>query len=145
VLGELFFIIYQLVWAVHFASSGLYWSALAATLVAGCVLYLAFFYGDHAGKVCFVLDQDRLLASVQDLWRSTLERRQFYTRLLGAVAFLLVLLSLGGQFARFDAWGSFSLWACASVLHRYRAERPNHFLGLPDSYRCVFCWRLLPS
>jgi cellulose synthase/poly-beta-1,6-N-acetylglucosamine synthase-like glycosyltransferase len=102
VLGELFFITYQLVWAVHFASSGLYWSALAATLVAGCVLYLAFFYGDHAGKVCFVLDQDRLLASVQDLWRSTLESRQFYTRLLGAVAFLLVLLSLGGQFARFE-------------------------------------------
>lgn len=101
VLSELFFIIYQLVWAVHFASSGLYWSALAATLVAGCVVYLAFFYGDHAGKVCFVLDQDTLLASVQDVWRNVLERSRFYTRMLGAVVFLLVLLSVGGQFSKF--------------------------------------------
>ncbi len=102
VLGELFFIIYQLIWAVLFASSGLTLIAIAAALVACCVIYLAFFYGDHAGKVCFVLDQDRLLASIQDVWRSTLERRQFYTRILGAVAFVLVLLSIGGQFSRFE-------------------------------------------
>lgn len=102
VLGELFFVIYQLIWAVFFASSGLYLSALVATFVASCVLYLAFFYGDHAGKVCFVLDQDKVLASVQAVWRSTLKSRQFYTRMLGVVAFVLVLLSLGGQFARFE-------------------------------------------
>jgi cellulose synthase/poly-beta-1,6-N-acetylglucosamine synthase-like glycosyltransferase len=101
VLSELFFVTYQLTWAVLFAISGLFWSALTATLVACCVIYLAFFYGDHAGKVCFVIEQDKLLSLAQGVWRNTLERNQFYTRILGAVAFLLVLLSIGGQFSKF--------------------------------------------
>lgn len=101
VLGELFFIAYQLIWAMFFAFSGLIWSAVAATLVAGCVIYLAFFYGDHAGKVCFILDQDKLLSVVQGIWRVTLEGNHFFTRMLGAVTFLLVLLSIGGQFSKF--------------------------------------------
>jgi cellulose synthase/poly-beta-1,6-N-acetylglucosamine synthase-like glycosyltransferase len=101
VLSELFFITFQLAWAAHFAISGMLWGALAATLVACCVIYLAFFYGDHAGKVCLVLDQDKLLSLAQGVWRSALERNQFYTRILGAVAFLLVLLSIVGQFSKF--------------------------------------------
>lgn len=101
VLSELFFITFQLTWALIFAILGLYWSAFAAMIVAGCAIYLAFFYGDHAGKVCFVLDQDKLLSSVQDVWHTTLERTQFYTRILGVVTLLLVLLSMAGQFAKF--------------------------------------------
>jgi hypothetical protein len=61
----------------------------------------AFFYGDHAGKVCFVLDLDKLFALVQDVWRHVCERNQIYAGVLGAVAYLLVLLSIAGQFAKF--------------------------------------------
>jgi cellulose synthase/poly-beta-1,6-N-acetylglucosamine synthase-like glycosyltransferase len=101
VLCELFFVAYLLAWAMLFAVSGLFWCALAATCVAGCILYLAFFYGDHAGKVCFVLDRDKLLSIVQDVWRHVCERNQIYAGLLGAMAYLLVLLSIAGQFAKF--------------------------------------------
>lgn len=107
VLSELFFVAYQLIWAVLFALSGLYWSALAATLVACCVSYLVFFYGDHAGKVCFVLDQDKLLSLTQKGWRNMLERNESYTRALAAVAFLLVLLSIGGQVSKYMLGHSF--------------------------------------
>jgi hypothetical protein len=100
VLSELFLVTYQLAWAAVFAISGLFWSALAAACVAGCILYLAFFYGDHAGKVCFVLDRDKLLSLVQGVWRHVCERNQIYAGVLGAVAFLLVLLSIAGQFAK---------------------------------------------
>lgn len=101
VLGELFFIVFQLTWAVLFVTSGLYWSALAATLVAGCVIYLAFFYGDHAGKVVFVFEQEKLLSFARDVWRNALERRRFYTGVLAAVTLLLVLFSIGGQFSKY--------------------------------------------
>lgn len=57
VLTEAFFVAYQLTWAVVFAIHGLLLSALGAAFVAGCVLALAYFYGDHAGKVCFVVDR----------------------------------------------------------------------------------------
>jgi len=56
-LTEVFFVAYQLSWAVLFAVNGLLLCALGAAFVACCVLLLAFFYGDHAGKVCFVLDR----------------------------------------------------------------------------------------
>jgi len=59
VLAEAFFVVYQLGWAARFATGGLPWPALGSVLLAGCVLYLAFFYGDHAGKVCFVIDRER--------------------------------------------------------------------------------------
>jgi len=101
ILGELFFVTFQLAWAVIFAILGLYWGALAATLVACCVIYLAFFYGDHAGKVCFVVDQDELLASIQGMWRNVLERNRSYAGILGAVVLLLLLLSVAGQFATY--------------------------------------------
>lgn len=101
ILGELFFIAFQLTWAVLFAVAGLYWGALAATLVACCVIYLAFFYGDHAGKVLFVFDQGRLLSIAQDVWHNALERRQVYTQQLGMVTFFLILLSMAGQFSKY--------------------------------------------
>jgi hypothetical protein len=101
VLSELFFVMYQLTWAALFAVAGLFWSAFAATLVAGCVIYLALFYGDHAGKVCFVLDRDKFLSLIQGVWRHVSERNLMFSGLLGAAAFLLVLLSIVGQFAKF--------------------------------------------
>jgi cellulose synthase/poly-beta-1,6-N-acetylglucosamine synthase-like glycosyltransferase len=101
VLSELFLVSYQLAWAAIFAFSGLFWSALAATLVAGCVIYLAFFYGDHAGKVCFVLDREKLLSLVQGVWHHVCERNLIYAGVLGAVAYLLVLLSSAGQLLKY--------------------------------------------
>jgi hypothetical protein len=101
VLCELFFIAYHLAWAALFAVSGLFWSALAAAGVAGCSIYLVFFYGDHAGKVCFVLDQNKLLSFAQGVWRHVCERSLYYAFMLGALAYLLVLLSVAGQFFKF--------------------------------------------
>ena len=100
-MGELFFVVFQLTWAILFAILGLYWGALAATLVASCVIYLAFLYGDHAGKVCFVVEQDELLASIQGMWRNALERNRSYAAVLGAAVLLLLLLSVAGQFATY--------------------------------------------
>ncbi|NJL95137.1 MAG: hypothetical protein HC915_16165 [Anaerolineae bacterium] len=61
VLAELFFVMFQLMWAWLFFKIGLIWCGLAALFLAACVLYVAFFYGDHLGKVCFVMDR-KLLA-----------------------------------------------------------------------------------
>jgi cellulose synthase/poly-beta-1,6-N-acetylglucosamine synthase-like glycosyltransferase len=101
VLYELFFVAYQLIWALFFAVSGLFWCSLAAVCVAGCIVYLAFFYGDHAGKVCFVLDRDKLLSRAQGAWRNVCARNQSFSLGLGAMGYLLVLLSLAGQFSKF--------------------------------------------
>lgn len=60
VLTEAFFVAYQLGWAVLFVTNGLVWCAIGAVYVAACVVYLAFFYGDHLGKVCFAFDRRRL-------------------------------------------------------------------------------------
>jgi hypothetical protein len=65
VLAETFLIIYQLAWTVLFAWSGLLPYALGTAYIAVCVIYLGFFYGDHAGKVCFILDGNRLRQSVR--------------------------------------------------------------------------------
>jgi hypothetical protein len=59
-LTEVFFVVSQLGWAVLFALNGLVMCAIGAAYVASCILYLGFFYGDHLGKVCFVLDPSRL-------------------------------------------------------------------------------------
>lgn len=56
VLAEVFFVAFQLTWALFFFQAGLVWCSLAASFLAACVLYVAFFYGDHMGRVCFVLD-----------------------------------------------------------------------------------------
>lgn len=60
VLAEMCFAALQIAWTILFASAGLIWCAVAAGYMAACVLYLALFYGDHAGKVCFVLDRTGL-------------------------------------------------------------------------------------
>jgi hypothetical protein len=57
VLTELWYVTYQLAWAVVFAASGLVVCALGAVYLAACVTFVAFFYGDHAGKVCFVINR----------------------------------------------------------------------------------------
>jgi hypothetical protein len=56
VLAELFFVLFQVTWAILFIQAGLIWCGLAAAFLTVCVLYVAFFYGDHMGKVCFVID-----------------------------------------------------------------------------------------
>lgn len=63
VAAELFCVAYQLAWASVFLAEGLVWCALGAAYVAACVAYLLFRYGDHAGKVLFVLDPPRLLGA----------------------------------------------------------------------------------
>lgn len=57
VLTETFFIGYQTASAVLLASGGLAWCAVGAAYLATCVLYVAFFYGDHAGKVAFIFEK----------------------------------------------------------------------------------------
>ena len=52
----MFFVVYQLSWMVLLAVSGFLWCAVGAACLAGCVLYVAFFYGDHAGRVAFIFD-----------------------------------------------------------------------------------------
>ncbi len=60
VLTEAGFVAHQVAWMVLFAANGLAWCALSAAYMAACVLTLAFHYGDHAGKFCFVVDKNRL-------------------------------------------------------------------------------------
>jgi hypothetical protein len=60
VLAELFFVVFQLSWTIIFFRMGLIWCSFAAAFLAACVIYVAFFYGDHLGKVCFVIDKSRL-------------------------------------------------------------------------------------
>lgn len=59
VLTEVFFAAYQLAWAVVFAVQGLTVCAFGAAFLAACVGYVAFFYGDSAGKVLFVFNRPR--------------------------------------------------------------------------------------
>ena len=73
VLCELFFVTYQLAWAALFAVSGLYWCALVAVYMAGCIIYLVFHYGDHAGKVFFVLHRNKIISLAQYAWRTARE------------------------------------------------------------------------
>jgi hypothetical protein len=46
---------YQLLWAVLLATKGLLLCAAGASFLAVCVVYVAYYYGDHAGRVCGVL------------------------------------------------------------------------------------------
>lgn len=63
VLAELFFVSFQLIWAAVFFASGLFWCGMAGTFLAVCVIYVAFFYGDHMGRVCFVIDPKQIAAA----------------------------------------------------------------------------------
>ena len=59
VLAEAFFVAYQLAWTALFLADGLLLAAVGTTYVGACVAFLAYFYGDHAGRVCFVIDRAR--------------------------------------------------------------------------------------
>jgi cellulose synthase/poly-beta-1,6-N-acetylglucosamine synthase-like glycosyltransferase len=67
VLSEVVFVALQAGWVVLFAVRGLWWCALGAGFVGGCVLALAFFYGDHAGRVLVVVDRAAVRRAV-DGW-----------------------------------------------------------------------------
>jgi cellulose synthase/poly-beta-1,6-N-acetylglucosamine synthase-like glycosyltransferase len=60
VLTEAGFVLLQGLWAVVFALQGLWWCALGAAFIAGSVLLLVVNYGDHAGRLLFVVDRDRV-------------------------------------------------------------------------------------
>jgi hypothetical protein len=60
VLTEAYFIGYQLSWAVVFAARGFVVCSIGAGYVALSIGFLGFFYGDHDGKVCFVVNRSRL-------------------------------------------------------------------------------------
>ena len=60
VLAEAFFVAFQIAWTVLFLAHGQILAALGTAYVGACVALLVYFYGDHAGKVCFVLDRPRL-------------------------------------------------------------------------------------
>jgi cellulose synthase/poly-beta-1,6-N-acetylglucosamine synthase-like glycosyltransferase len=59
VSAEVFFVAYQLAWTALFLVDGLLLAAVGTTYVGACVTFLAYFYGDHAGRVCFVIDRAR--------------------------------------------------------------------------------------
>ena len=60
VLTELSYVVSQFTWAVLFAVDGLVMPAIGAGFLAACVVHVGFFYGDHAGRRCFILDRSRL-------------------------------------------------------------------------------------
>jgi cellulose synthase/poly-beta-1,6-N-acetylglucosamine synthase-like glycosyltransferase len=64
VLAEVFFVAYQLGWTVLFLAEGLLLAAMGSTYVGACVAFLAYFYGDHAGRVCFVIDRAAIATRV---------------------------------------------------------------------------------
>jgi hypothetical protein len=59
-LTEASYVVFQFAWAVLFAAGGLMLPAIGAGFMAACVVYVGFFYGDHAGQVCFIIDRSRL-------------------------------------------------------------------------------------
>ncbi|MGE0216984.1 glycosyltransferase family 2 protein [Mycolicibacterium sp.] len=60
VLAEGFFVIYQIAAALLLLSAGFGWAAAGAVYLAGCVLFVALYYGDDAGKRIFVVDRAAL-------------------------------------------------------------------------------------
>jgi cellulose synthase/poly-beta-1,6-N-acetylglucosamine synthase-like glycosyltransferase len=56
VVTEVLFVLFQLAWSLMFLEAGLVWCSISAAFLASCVLYVAFFYGDHLGRVCFIID-----------------------------------------------------------------------------------------
>ncbi len=54
VAAEVFFVAYQVAWAILFARDGLWLSGAGSLALAGCVVGLMYFYGDHLGRRMFV-------------------------------------------------------------------------------------------
>ncbi len=65
VLTETAFVLYLLGWAAVFATTGLPWCAAGAAGMAACMLGLMYFYGDHDGRVCFVISRRRARRPVE--------------------------------------------------------------------------------
>jgi hypothetical protein len=60
VVTEVGFVAYQLACMVLFGLNGLAWCMVGAAYLAGCVIFVAVrHYGDHAGRLCFVVDTNR--------------------------------------------------------------------------------------
>jgi cellulose synthase/poly-beta-1,6-N-acetylglucosamine synthase-like glycosyltransferase len=59
VLTETYYVVFQLAWAVVFAVNGLVLCAIGAGYLAAGVLCVAYFYGDHVGKVAFIFERRR--------------------------------------------------------------------------------------
>jgi hypothetical protein len=59
VLAEAFFVAYQFACTALFLAHGLVLAAIGTAYIGACVTSLAYFYGDHAGRVCFVINRDR--------------------------------------------------------------------------------------
>ena len=57
VLTELAFVAYQIAWIVVFAGQGMWFAALGAAYLGACVVALVYRYGDHAGRVLFVVER----------------------------------------------------------------------------------------
>ncbi len=53
----------QLAWTALFFTDGQLLAAIGTTYVGACVAFLAYFYGDHIGRVCFVIDRPRAAAA----------------------------------------------------------------------------------
>jgi cellulose synthase/poly-beta-1,6-N-acetylglucosamine synthase-like glycosyltransferase len=64
VLAEAFFIAHELAWTTLFLAEGLLVAAIGTTYIGACVAFLAYFYGDHAGRVCFVIDRARVATAL---------------------------------------------------------------------------------
>jgi cellulose synthase/poly-beta-1,6-N-acetylglucosamine synthase-like glycosyltransferase len=63
VSAEAFFVAYQLAWTGLFLAHGHLLAATGTFYLGACVTYLVYFYGDHAGRVCFVIDRARAAAA----------------------------------------------------------------------------------
>ena len=59
VAAELFYVGYQVGWMVIFIADGLVFCAVGALYMASSVIFLGFHYGDHLGRVCFVIPRRR--------------------------------------------------------------------------------------
>ncbi|MGU3503296.1 hypothetical protein [Mycobacterium sp. C31M] len=83
VLAEAFFVGYQLAAAVLLFDGGLAWSALGAMYLAGCVLYIALYYGDDAGRRMFVIDWVGLRSRRRRPAYAAIEEEEILMRLPG--------------------------------------------------------------
>jgi hypothetical protein len=57
VLAEAFFAVYQLAWTALFLADDRLFAAIGTAYVGACVASIAYFYGDHDGRVCFVISR----------------------------------------------------------------------------------------
>jgi hypothetical protein len=54
VVAEGFFVVHQAIWSVRLATTGLWVPAIGSAVTGACVAGIAWFYGDHVGRRCFV-------------------------------------------------------------------------------------------